>query len=194
MGTNAHTELTEEARDRAALYALGGMQDAEGASFAEHLEACAPCRREVSALRPVAEGPAFVAPEAEPPPGLKKRVLASVRKPFTLLPEAELDWHAAGVPGVELCQLWLDERNERHTLLIRMAAGATLPAHRHAQPEECYVVRGDLRDGDLCLCGGDYIRFEGDTSHSISSEEGCLLLVTASLHDRAIEPSPSASA
>ncbi len=42
--------------------------------------------------------------------------------------------------------------------------------------------------------GGDYIRFEGDTSHSISSEEGCLLFVTASLHDRALEPSPSAGA
>ncbi len=194
MGMNAHTELNQETRDRAALYALGGMQDAEVPSFAEHLEACAPCRREVSALRPVAEGLALVAPEAEAPPALKERVLASVRKPFTLLPEAELDWHAAGVPGVELCQLWLDERNERHTLLIRMAAGATLPAHRHAQPEECYVVRGDLRDGALCLRGGDYIRFEGDTSHSISSEEGCLLFVTASLHDRAVEPSPSASA
>ncbi len=55
-------------------------------------------------------------------------------------------------------------------------------------------MRGDLRDGDLCLREGDYIRFEGDTSHSISSEQGCLLLVTASLHDRPIEPSPSAIA
>ncbi len=194
MEMSVHRELTQEVRDRAALYALGGMQDADLPSFEQHLEACEPCRNEVSELRPVAEGLALAAPEADPPPGLRERVLARVRKPFTLLPEAERGWHAAGVPGVELCQLWLDARNERHTLLIRMSAGATLPAHRHAQPEECYVVRGDLRDGDLCLRDGDYIRFEGDTSHSVSSQEGCLLLVTASLSDRTVEPTPSASA
>ena len=192
MGTGTHTELTEDARDRAALYALGGMRPADVARFEKHLEACAPCRREVSELRPVVEELALAAPEADPPSGLKERVLARARKPFNLQLAAGRGWHASGVPGIDLCQLWLDQRNERHTLLIRMQAGAVLPAHRHSEPEECYVVQGDLRDGDLRLGAGDYIRFEGDTSHSISSQEGCLLFVTASLHDRPVEPSPSA--
>ncbi len=190
METMAHARLTREARDRVALYALGGMREAEASDFEKHLDACDACRKEVAELRPVVDGLALAAPEAEPPAGLRRRVLERVRSnPFTLLLESERGWHASGVPGVDLCQLWLDEKNERHTLLIRMAAGAALPAHRHAEPEECYVVRGDLRDGDLRLRGGDYIRFEGDTSHSISSEEGCLLLVTASLHDRPVESS-----
>ncbi len=192
MRTGTHAELTEDARDRAALYALGGMWPADVARFEKHLEACAPCRREVVELRPVAEGLARTAPEAEPSAALKERVLARVREPFTLLLAGERGWHASGVPGVDLCQLWLDQHSERHTLLIRMQAGAALPMHRHAEPEECYVVEGDLRDGDLRLGAGDYIRFEGDTSHSISSQEGCLLFVTASLHDRPVEPSPSA--
>ena len=46
-------------------------------------------------------------------------------------------------------------------------------------------------DGDLLLQTGDYIRFELGTRHSISSRDGCLLLVTSSLRDSATEPPPA---
>ena len=187
-----HAELTPEARDLAALYALGGMKEAESSEFEEHLRACPPCREEASSLRPVIDELMLAVPEADPPAELRERVLERVRgKGFTLLPATGRGWQASGLPGVDLCQLWLDERNDRHTLLIRMAPGAALPLHMHAEPEECYVVEGDLRDGDLRLRAGDYIRSEGGTSHGVSTEQGCLLLVTASLHDRPVEPSPS---
>ncbi len=112
---------------------------------------------------------------------------------YTVLAEAERAWLPAGVPGVELCQLWLDRANERQTILIRMEAGAALPHYEHGGTEECYVIRGDLRDGDLLLRTGDYIRFERGTRHSVTSRGGCLLLVTSSLHDRVTEPPSIAS-
>ena len=72
-----------------------------------------------------------------------------------------------------------------------MAAGTALPTHFHADTEECSVVEGDLRDRDLQLHGWDYIRFEGGTSHTVSTDGGCLLLVRSSLYDSAVEASPA---
>ena len=67
-----------------------------------------------------------------------------------------------------------------------MEAGAALPHHEHGGTEECYVVTGDLRDGDLLLKAGDYIRFERATRHKVVSPTGCLLLVNSSLHDKTV--------
>ena len=129
------------------------------------------------------------------PAGLRERVLVEAHgRAFTLLSDAERTWLPAAVPGVELCQLWLDAPNERQTILIRMEAGAALPHHEHGGTEECYVVTGDLRDGDLLLKAGDYIRFERATRHKVFSPTGCLLLVNSLLHDKTIEPPSPASA
>ena len=68
--------------------------------------------------------------------------------------------------------------NGRHTILLRLDAGASIPTHVHPGAEECFVVSGDLRDGDLDLGAGDYMRHDGGTEHTISTENGCLLYVT----------------
>ncbi len=194
MDLKPHARADAETWDRAALYLLGGMRAEEGSDFEQHLQVCPPCRKEVSSLRPLVDDLVLAGPEVEPPAGLRERVLAGTRgRSFTLLAEAERAWLPTGVPGVELCQLWLDAANERQTILIRMEAGAALPHHEHGGTEECYVIRGDLRDGDMLLRTGDYIRFERGTHHSISSQDGCLLLVNSSLHDRTIEPPSPAS-
>ena len=68
MGTDAHRELGEEARDRIALHVLDGMRAAEAARFEEHLEGCAACRQAAARLRPVATDLVLGGPSSEPPP------------------------------------------------------------------------------------------------------------------------------
>lgn len=188
MGTRLHARADEETADRVALYLLGRMDADEACAFEVHLEACPTCREEVASLRPFVDDLVFAGPELEPPPGLRERVLAEARgRAYTLHSEQERSWLPAGVPGVEICQLRLDEGAERTTVLVRMRAGSALPYHEHGGTEECYVLRGDLRDGGLLLRTGDYVRFERGTRHSVFSRDGCLLLVNSSLHDRTVE-------
>ena len=179
-----HETLDQQARDRAALYALGGLKADESASFELHLDRCELCREEVSRLRPLFDDPLDTPAETDPPRELRGRVLLEARPHFAVLLERERRWLASGTPGVEISQLWVDPARKRQTILIRMQGGASLPFHEHGGTEECFVIRGDLRDGQLCLHAGDYVRFEGGTAHGVSSDQGCLLLVSSSLLDR----------
>ena len=188
MPTKPHESLDSSARDRLTLHLLGGMNEDEERDLDRHLDSCALCRREVRALRPVVDGLALAAPEAEPPPELFGRLMDRVgRKPFTLDQAVERKWVLAS-PGVEICQLWLDAERERQTVLIRMQAGSSLPRHIHGATEECFIVRGEIRNGDIVLGATDYVRFERGTSHTATTDAGCLLLVNSSLKDRAQTP------
>jgi anti-sigma factor ChrR (cupin superfamily) len=189
MGSHTHGQLTQEARDRLVIYVLGGMRSAEIARIEEHLEGCKTCRDEVAGLEPVVAELVLGGPEADPPPDLRERVLARVRsRAPSLLRAADRHWLASDVPGVDIAQLWLDTEHRRHTTLLRMASGTSLPVHRHGGAEECYVVAGDLHDRDLVLGAGDYVRHDEGTQHSLTTRGGCLLLITASLDDRRLAP------
>ena len=148
-----------------------------------------------SALASVLEAGHFAInylPQGDPPPGLKERVLERVQQlRFELLPAAQRSWYATGVAGVEVTALWSNEASGRHTILLRLEAGAELPMHRHPGPEECFVVSGDLRDGDLELGPGDYVRHDGGTEHTISTRNGCLLYVTTSSPDEQTQSTSS---
>lgn len=184
-----HRRLTQAARDRAAIYLLGGMRGADRSRFEAHLRGCEVCCEEVAGLEPVVAALASSAPAADPPAALRERVLARVRRePSALLRADGRPWIPADVPGVEVALLWLDPERRRHTTLLRMAPGASLPVHWHGGPEECFVVTGDLHDRDLVLGTGDYVRHPPESEHTIATRGGCLLLITASLDDRRIEP------
>jgi anti-sigma factor ChrR (cupin superfamily) len=177
------------ARDQAALYALGSMRSEEAASYARHLEQCAACHREVDSLSGVARDLVLTAPEDEPPPGLKQRLLSRVRGAgLTLLRASEAAWQPSGVPGVDVRALFVDAASDRQTILVRMAPRSSYPRHAHGGTEECYVIQGDLIEGGVVMRAGDYSRFEGGTQHGpLTTERGCLLLVVSSLHDEVVE-------
>ncbi len=63
----------------AAPYVLGALTDAEHESFVRHLDTCAVCREEVVALATVTAALPALAPQLEPPPELKRRVMSEVR-------------------------------------------------------------------------------------------------------------------
>ncbi len=67
--------------------------------------------------------------------------------------------------------------------LVRIAAGAAAPAHRHARAEECLVLEGDMFLDDILLFGGDFqLAHAGGQHNEASSERGVLLLVHGDLH------------
>lgn len=191
MQEDAHCALGEEAYDHVALYALDSMQAGEAARFEEHLGSCAACREELVRLKPVVADLLLAGPQSDPPPGLKQRVLQRARqRRLALRPVARRIWHESDEPGVEISQLRSDVASGRHTLLIRMAAGASIRTHRHPGTEECFVVDGDLHDGDLVLGAGDYVCHDGGSVHSISTRNGCLLYVTTASPDRQVPSHP----
>ena len=157
MGRETHSQLDKEARDRIALYVVDSMRVNEASRFEEHLGRCTACREEVARLKPVVADLVLAGPHTNPPAGLKERVLERAKqRSFALLPAASQDWHATGVSGAEIAQLWSDTTSARHTLLLRMEAGTRIPTHHHAGSEECFVVnhKGKLRPtGGFSLFG-----------------------------------------
>ena len=76
--------------DHAAPYALGALDEAERASFEEHLASCDVCAAEVRELRDVAGLLARAVPSVSPPASLRDRILADARgvRPISSAPVA----------------------------------------------------------------------------------------------------------
>ncbi len=197
-----HDYLDDEARDRAALYAMRALPDREAAGFETHLSACAICRAEVEELERACSEMALLGPPASPPAGLRAKVRGMARgasreragaerksppAPIAVVAGDQGAWLQTPFEGVEMRVLHLDESSGRMTQLMRMAPGASFPRHRHTGLEECYVIQGDMRSGDVILRAGDYQRAEQGSIHGISSRGGCVMLVVGNAFDELLE-------
>ena len=137
-------------------------------------------------------------PNAEPPAGLRQRVLGRARRtprfPGVILQEpglliarsAEVEWQQVA-EGVQFKPLYLDSDRHYQTGLVRMAAGASYPSHRHKDVEELFVLSGDLHVAGEVMGPGDYCRADADTVHGMTrSDTGCLFLLLASQMNQVI--------
>ena len=89
-------ELTcTQVRDAAAEYALGILPPAEQAEVARHLLTCDECRAEVQDLAEVGTDLLGLVPDAEPPLGFDRRVLAHVQRPRRR--RSVMTWATSGV-------------------------------------------------------------------------------------------------
>jgi len=189
-----HAAIDERLRDQALDYVLRRSGAVRDADYAGHLEICAACREEVDDLRSDVGLLVFLAPEAK----RRSTLLARMRgaQPWKSWPDqpaasmtyipASGEWEKTAHCGVFARRLFVDREHDRVTMLVRMDAGSSYPAHRHGGAEECYVVAGDLVVGvDLQMHSGDYQRCEQGSEHPIQrTEGGCLLLISSSLHDQ----------
>jgi quercetin dioxygenase-like cupin family protein len=71
-------------------------------------------------------------------------------------------WHASG-DGVEVLALRGDQ--DVVSMLVRFAAGASVPDHGHALDEDCLVLHGEMFLGDILLRKGDYQLAPAGGSH-----------------------------
>lgn len=200
-----------DASDWAALYVLGALTSAERALCERRLASDTTFRAEVEKLRPTVDALSQSAVPVAPPAGLFERVreragldasgetpaAAAAVQPwkqwrsepssqeFEYLASDVRDFVPTAVPGISVRKLFVDPDADRVTMLVRMRAGASYPGHRHGGPEECYVLAGDIRVGpDLHMHAGDFQRADTGSVHPVqSTDHGCLLLITSSLHD-----------
>jgi len=92
MSEEAHTY--EGCGEDAAAYVLGALSEAEHDAFRAHLEGCAACREEVSALQAVTNSLPAAAPQVAAPAPLRDRVMSTVRAEAGL--RSALASHPAG--------------------------------------------------------------------------------------------------
>ena len=146
-------------------------------------------------------------PLASPRPELKDRLMASVenakdqeqgkpaRGSFSGRPEGSFDvilgvtgvrthdaaWKQAPQPGIEYKDISYDADRGFSTRLVRFAAGARYPNHRHGGTEEIFVLEGKVEVNGFLLQAGDYCRSEAGTAEiGTYTECGALAIVVSS--------------
>ncbi|HVM97251.1 MAG TPA: cupin domain-containing protein, partial [Candidatus Acidoferrales bacterium] len=150
-----HPHSIEEAQERAALYALGTLRGEEQQQFEAHLRSgCSTCASEVQAFLQVTNELAYAGAPTQPDASLRERALSRATmsiEPAVLEKDGllfvrsrQVSWEPGRAPKVEVKTLHVDRERGVVTKLVRMAAGAKLIAHRHADIEESYVLEGDL--------------------------------------------------
>lgn len=132
----------------------------------------------------------------DPPAAVRARVIESARRTRQLdesLPgehesrtvrSEEGNWRSCA-PGVRTKKLSKDPARGTATFLLELEPRAILPAHDHEGSEDSYVVRGSCRIGAVALYAGDFHHVDAGAHHGdvVSSDEGCLILLTVDLAD-----------
>lgn len=197
-----HDRLTDELRERVAGHVLGGLEVAEARAFDRHLadDGCEPCCREVGRLRSVVEALGHAAPPVAPPAGLRARVMsamedepgehaggpgapstmADIMQAAVIVRDDDTGWQNLG-EGAEVKVLHADAGGGRRTAIVRLAAGASIAPHRHADVEEVFILAGDCHVAPGVVLGpGDYFRAEAGSTHEYTySERGTTLFLVS---------------
>lgn len=167
---------------RSAEYALGLLRGADRSA----LEGDAGLRREAEGWQATL-APLDGAESEAVPPGSFEKILARIDERGMFLPgtstrrAADAEWHVYS-EGIKFRVLKVDEVRRRQTLLVKMQPGALYKSHSHDIDEECLVIEGDLRYGDLVLGAGDYHLATPGTRHPTgTTTAGCLLHVVVGM-------------
>jgi anti-sigma factor ChrR (cupin superfamily) len=172
-------------------YAAQALAVGEIAAAEAHIAICLDCRRELELLRPVIDG--FVCWPTDvlrPPASLQARLARRIAEETgnEPLPPPARRWSepawAEVAPGIECQLLAVDTARRRVSMLVRLAPGASYPAHTHAGVEELHLLDGELWIDARKLLPGDYnYGAPGATDHRVWSETGCTCLLVTSIED-----------
>jgi anti-sigma factor ChrR (cupin superfamily) len=176
-------------------YALQVLPTSEVAAAEAHIAACPDCQHELESLRPVIDS--FVSWPADvlrPTTSLQARLALRIAEETgkePVLPPArrgeqawsEPEWEEVA-PGIECKLLATDTERHRVSMLVRLAPGATYPAHTHAGAEELHLLDGELWIDQRKLFPGDYnYGAPGADDERVWSETGCTCLLVTSTKD-----------
>lgn len=175
-------------QDRASLYALGLLDEAESRTFEQHLNSCPVCAAEVRESGDIAVQLAGTIPASAAPAGLRQRVLKEAVLPrgvVALVRGAQLNWQPTSFEGVSIARLYEDPVRGELASLVQIKPGARFPSHHHAALEHCYVVGGDLIFEDHTMTAGDYSAGRPDAEHTAATTHGgCVLFIVNNANDQ----------
>jgi anti-sigma factor ChrR (cupin superfamily) len=187
----------EEAQEWGALYALGALPQDEARTFEQHVTMCSLCADEVAAFTAVTQELGHAALPQNPGPEVRARVLNHVTNQetskthpiidkdlFRFVGSSWLEWMPGNTPGVEIKILSVDQTRSYFTTVVRLAPGAILASHRHADVEESYLLEGELLIAGMRMRPGDYCRAEAGSLHAgVTTTTGCVFIAVASLRN-----------
>jgi anti-sigma factor ChrR (cupin superfamily) len=172
-------------------YAAQALAPNEVAAAEAHIASCPDCQLELESLRPVinrfASWPTDV---LRPTTSLQERLALRIAEETgkqPVLPPArqwsEPEWEQVA-PGIECKLLATDTERHRVSMLVRLAPGASYPAHTHAGAEELHLLDGELWIDGRKLVPGDYnYGAPGAGDESVWSETGCTCVLVTSTRD-----------
>jgi anti-sigma factor ChrR (cupin superfamily) len=79
--------------------------------------------------------------------------------------------------GVEIARLYNEGRGGASAALLRYAAGASVPLHRHLGHEHVLVIEGAQQDERGLYETGTFVINPPGSEHSVFSPSGCLVLI-----------------
>jgi anti-sigma factor ChrR (cupin superfamily) len=120
-----------------------------------------------------------------PPATAKLQLLETVRSLGSghTVRAAEGPWRSQ-LPGIDVKLLSSDDTRGTATILMRFQPGAVCPPHDHSGTEDCFVVSGSCRIGNISLAQGDFHHADAGSHHgAVVSDEGCVLLLVIDQDD-----------
>jgi len=186
LGTDrcGHSEIT-------CTYLLQALSPPEIAAAEAHIASCADCQRELKSLRPLVDRfAAWPTDVLRAAPSLRDRLanrlteeISEVSAPPSRRSWSEPEWQQVA-PGIECQVLANDDERGRVSMLVRLAADTSYPAHTHAGAEELHLLDGELWINGRRLLPGDYnYGAPGETDERVWSEIGCTCLLLTSTRD-----------
>ena len=180
-----------ERTELACAYALQVLSPSEIAAAEAHIASCPDCQREAESLRPVVD--CFVSWPTDvlrPTTSLQARLALRIAKETGNKPVlrgarqwSEPEWEEVA-PGIECKLLATDTERHRVSMLVRLAPGASYPAHTHAGVEELHLLDGELWIDQRKFFPGDYNYGAPGAGHErVWSETGCTCLLVTSIKD-----------
>ena len=180
-----------EKADLVCAYALKVLPASEVAAVEAHIAACPDCQRELENLRPVLDRlVCWPTDVLRPTKSLQERLALRIAEetgkqpvPPPALQWSEPEWEQVS-PGIECKLLAADTERHRVSMLVRLAPGASYPAHIHAGIEELHLLAGVLWIDDRKLVPGDYnYGAPGASDDRVWSETGCTCVLVTSTED-----------
>jgi anti-sigma factor ChrR (cupin superfamily) len=183
-----------EQSEATCAYAAQALAASEVTAAEAHIASCPDCQRELESLRPVVDR--FVSwptdvlrPTTSLRARLALRIAEETGKPPVLPPArqeqiwSEPEWEQVA-PGIECKLLAADAERHRVSMLVRLAPGASYPAHTHAGVEELHLLDGELWIDARKLVPGDYnYGAPGASDERVWSETGCTCLLVTGTKD-----------